>query len=34
VVLAFKNFLNNPASELVVRRLQAGEAISDEAASA
>jgi mannitol-specific phosphotransferase system IIBC component len=34
VVLAFKNFLNNPASELIVRRLQAGEAISDEAASA
>jgi len=34
VVLAFKNFLNNPASDLLVRRLQAGEPISDEAAGA
>jgi hypothetical protein len=34
VVLAFKNFLNNPASDLLVRRLQAGEAISDEAPGA
>ena len=31
VVLAFKNFLNNPASDLLVRRLVAGEPISDEA---
>jgi PTS system mannitol-specific IIC component len=31
VVLSFRNFLNNPASDLLVRRLQAGEAISDEA---
>ena len=34
VVLSFKNFLNNPASDLLVRRLQAGEPISDEAARA
>jgi mannitol-specific phosphotransferase system IIBC component len=34
VVLSFKNFLNNPASDLLVRRLQAGEAVSDEAAGA
>jgi mannitol-specific phosphotransferase system IIBC component len=34
VVLAFKNFLNNPASDLLVRRLQAGEPITDEAAGA
>ncbi|HEY3163115.1 MAG TPA: hypothetical protein VGJ71_02085 [Candidatus Limnocylindrales bacterium] len=34
VVLAFKNFLNNPASDLLVRRLQAGEAITDEAPGA
>jgi mannitol-specific phosphotransferase system IIBC component len=34
VVLAFKSFLNNPASDLLVRRLQAGEPISDEAAGA
>ena len=31
VVLSFKNFLNNPASDLLVRRLQAGEPVSDEA---
>jgi mannitol-specific phosphotransferase system IIBC component len=34
VILPFKQFLNNPASELLVRRLQAGEPISDEAAQA
>jgi mannitol-specific phosphotransferase system IIBC component len=34
VVLAFKNFLNNPASDLLIRQLQAGEPISDEAAGA
>ncbi len=28
VVLSFKNFLNNPASDLLVRKLSAGEAIS------
>src|SRR5438093_1512993 len=30
VVLSFKNFLNNPASDLLIRRLQAGEPVSDE----
>lgn len=30
VVLTFKNFLNNPASELLVRRLTAGEPISSD----
>lgn len=30
VVLTFKNFLNNPASDLLVRRLVAGESISSE----
>ena len=34
VVLSFKSFLNNPASDLLVRRLQAGEPISDEAGGA
>jgi mannitol-specific phosphotransferase system IIBC component len=34
VVLSFRNFLNNPASELLVRRLSAGESISDEPGSA
>ena len=34
VVLPFKSFLNNPASELLVRRLIAGEPISDEATGA
>jgi PTS system mannitol-specific IIC component len=34
VVLSFRNFLNNPASDLLVRQLQAGEPISDEAAHA
>ena len=34
VVLSFKNFLNNPASDLLVRQLQAGQPISDEAAHA
>ena len=28
VVLSFKNFLNNPASDLLVTRLRAGEPIS------
>jgi len=31
VVLTFRNFLNNSASELLVKRLEAGEAIADEA---
>ncbi len=30
VVLPFKNFLNNPAADLLVRRLQAGESITAE----
>jgi mannitol PTS system EIICBA or EIICB component len=30
VVLSFRNFLNNPAADALVRHLQAGEAISDE----
>ena len=34
VVLSFRNFLNNPASDLLVRQLQAGQPISDEAARA
>ena len=34
VVLTFRNFLNNPASDLLVRRLQAGESISDDAGTA
>jgi PTS system mannitol-specific IIC component len=34
VVLSFRNFLNNPASDLLVRQLQAGQPISDEAAHA
>jgi PTS system mannitol-specific IIC component len=34
VVLAFKTFLNNPQSDLVVRHLLAGEPISDEAGGA
>ena len=34
VVLSFKNFLNNPASDLLVRQLQAGQPVSDEAAHA
>ena len=34
VVLSFLNFLNNPASDLLVRQLQAGQPISDEAAHA
>ena len=32
VVLSFKNFLNNPASDKLIRSLQAGQPISDEAA--
>ncbi|HEX3427882.1 MAG TPA: hypothetical protein VHS36_03675 [Candidatus Limnocylindrales bacterium] len=31
VVLTFRNFLNNPASDLLVKRLTAGEPVSDEA---
>jgi len=31
VVLTFRNFLNNTASGLLVKRLEAGEAIADEA---
>ena len=34
VVLSFRNFLNNPASDLLVRQLQAGQPISDDAAHA
>src|SRR5438876_9355383 len=34
VVLSFRNYLNNPASDLLVRQLQAGQPISDEAAHA
>ena len=34
VVLTFKNFLNNPASDLLVSRLKAGESVSDEAGGA
>ena len=34
VVLTFKNFLNNPASDLLVSRLKAGESVSDEAGTA
>ena len=30
VVLTFRNFLNNPATELLVRRLTAGEPISSD----
>jgi PTS system mannitol-specific IIC component len=31
VVLSFKNFLNNPASDRLIHSLQAGQPISDEA---
>jgi PTS system mannitol-specific IIC component len=34
VVLTFRNFLNNPASDLLIRRLKAGEPVSDEAGTA
>ncbi len=34
VVLTFRNFLNNAASDLLVRRLEAGEPIADEAGPA
>ena len=34
VVLSFRNFLNNPASDLLVRRLEAGEPIGDDAGPA
>jgi PTS system mannitol-specific IIC component len=33
VVLSFRNFLNNPASDLLIKRLTAGESISDPDAS-
>lgn len=33
VVLSFRNFLANPASDLLVQRLKAGEAISDPGSS-
>jgi mannitol PTS system EIICBA or EIICB component len=33
VVLSFRNFLANPASDLLVQRLKAGESISDPAGS-
>jgi PTS system mannitol-specific IIC component len=32
VVLTFRNFLNNAASDLLVRQLRAGESIADEGA--
>ncbi len=32
VVLTFRNFLNNSASDLLVRQLRAGEPVADEAA--
>lgn len=34
VVLSFRNFLNNPAADLLVRRLRAGEPISSDAGGA
>ena len=33
VVLPFTNFLNNPAADLLIRRLQAGESISSDGAA-
>lgn len=33
VVLTFRNFLNNPASELLIRRLTAGEPVSADSAA-
>ena len=33
VVLPFTNFLNNPAADLLIRRLQAGEPISSDGAA-
>jgi mannitol PTS system EIICBA or EIICB component len=33
VVLPFTNFLNNPAADLLIRRLQAGESISGDGAA-
>jgi hypothetical protein len=32
VVLPFTNFLNNPAADLLIRRLQAGETITSDGA--
>jgi PTS system mannitol-specific IIC component len=32
VVIPFTNFLNNPAADLLIRRLQAGETISSDGA--
>jgi mannitol PTS system EIICBA or EIICB component len=34
VVIPFTNFLNNPAADLLIRRLQAGEPISSDGAGA
>jgi PTS system mannitol-specific IIC component len=34
VVIPFQNFLNNPAADLLLRRLQAGETISSDGAGA
>lgn len=34
VVLSFKNFLNNPAADLLITRLKAGESVTDEAGGA
>ena len=33
VVLSFRNFLNNPASDLLLQRLKAGQPISSESGS-
>jgi mannitol-specific phosphotransferase system IIBC component len=33
VVLPFKNFLNNPAADLLIRRLQAGEVVASDGVS-
>jgi mannitol PTS system EIICBA or EIICB component len=34
VVIPFQNFLNNPAADLLLRKLQAGETISSDGAGA
>jgi mannitol-specific phosphotransferase system IIBC component len=34
VVIPFTNFLNNPATDLLIRRLQAGETITSDGAGA
>jgi PTS system mannitol-specific IIC component len=33
VVLSFRNFLNNPAADLLIKRLKAGEPVSDPGAA-